>query len=123
MESMFYSAIEFNADHSCWCVPRISKAPDGFSERSALQASQLPIWGTCYGGVCAAPVPASVSTSPLSAPVSSDSAMGVSTVVAASVAVVIVGTAIFTAFCGSLLRKRQALAQGGETEPLIQRSL
>lgn len=41
------NASSFSQDLSNWCVPEISFAPIRFAEGSAMNTSQLPIWGTC----------------------------------------------------------------------------
>ena len=46
MTYMFYGAYEFNADISGWCVRNFSSTPNAFS-RGKLEATNMPIWGTC----------------------------------------------------------------------------
>lgn len=47
MSGMFFDAIKFNQDLTQWCVSNFSSIPQGFSDNSALTASNHPVWGTC----------------------------------------------------------------------------
>ena len=47
MDAMFNSAEAFNQDLSGWCVTSIPAEPELFSQNSALEESNKPIWGTC----------------------------------------------------------------------------
>jgi uncharacterized repeat protein (TIGR02543 family) len=50
MDSMFYFAESFNQDLSLWCVDQLPKSgPFRFSDESALEYENLPVWGTCPG--------------------------------------------------------------------------
>ncbi|MCG8372820.1 MAG: BspA family leucine-rich repeat surface protein, partial [Balneolales bacterium] len=47
MNGMFLYALAFNQNISGWCVDNITSEPNDFSENSALEEANKPIWGTC----------------------------------------------------------------------------
>jgi hypothetical protein len=47
MQGVFYQASAFNQDISGWCVSNFSSEPPYFSQSSALQNANKPVWGTC----------------------------------------------------------------------------
>ena len=47
MNGMFQFATVFNQDLSGWCVTNISTEPSNFSNGSALDLANYPVWGTC----------------------------------------------------------------------------
>ena len=47
MTDMFFGAEEFNQDLSGWCVPTITRAPNGFADRTEAWVLPKPAWGTC----------------------------------------------------------------------------
>ena len=47
MSILFKLASAFNQDLSNWCVTNVTSEPPSFSDSSALEQSNMPIWGTC----------------------------------------------------------------------------
>ena len=47
MDALFYKASLFNQDLTAWCVSKFTSEPENFSEKSALEEENKPIWGTC----------------------------------------------------------------------------
>lgn len=47
MTRMFSGASVFNQNLSKWCVANFPTMPEYFSTASSLNASNLPVWGTC----------------------------------------------------------------------------
>lgn len=54
MNEMFNGAVNFDQDLTQWCVPNLTVEPYAISEGSALQQTNLPVWGTCPRGENAA---------------------------------------------------------------------